>query len=99
MVHGSDLTMQKLKTVFGTQKGEWFLDWERGINRNDIFGKQRPTDEEIKAELQDGASQVDENFVIDELTTDYDKQKRELYIHCTAVNHESEEEIVINELI
>ena len=41
MVHGVDLTMQKIKSVLGTQKGEWFLDWEEGINYDEILGKKR----------------------------------------------------------
>lgn len=41
MVHGSELTAQTIKSVFGTQKGEWFLNWEQGINHNEILGKKR----------------------------------------------------------
>lgn len=41
MVHGTDLTMQTTKCVLGTQKGEWFLNWEEGINHDNILGKKR----------------------------------------------------------
>ena len=41
MAHGVDLTMQKIKCVLGTQKGEWFLNWDEGINHNNILGKKR----------------------------------------------------------
>lgn len=41
MVHGSELTKQTIKTVLGTQKGEWFLNWEEGINYDNILGKKR----------------------------------------------------------
>lgn len=41
MVHGAELTKQTIKTVLGTQKGEWFLNWEEGINYNEILGKKR----------------------------------------------------------
>ncbi len=41
MVHGAELTMQKIKNVLGTQKGEWFLNWEEGINHDNILGKKR----------------------------------------------------------
>ena len=41
MVHGSDLTMQTVKCVLGTQKGEWFLNWDEGINHDNILGKKR----------------------------------------------------------
>lgn len=41
MVHDADLTAQKIKTVLGTQKGEWFLNWDEGINLDNILGKKR----------------------------------------------------------
>ena len=41
MVHGAELTMQTIKSVLGTQKGEWFLNWEEGINHREILGKKR----------------------------------------------------------
>lgn len=39
MVHGTDLTTQTIKSVLGTQKGEWFLNRDEGINHNEILGK------------------------------------------------------------
>ena len=41
MVQGAELTKQTIKSVLGTQKGEWFLNWEEGINHNAILGKKR----------------------------------------------------------
>ena len=41
MAHGTELTKQTIKTVLGTQKGEWFLNWDEGINHNEILGKKR----------------------------------------------------------
>ncbi len=41
MVHGAELTTQNIKTVLGTQKGEWFLNWEEGIDHTEILGKRR----------------------------------------------------------
>ena len=41
MVHGSEVTRQTIKTVLGTQKGEWFLNWDEGINHDNILGKKR----------------------------------------------------------
>lgn len=41
MAHGAELTKQTIKTVLGTQKGEWFLNWDEGINHNEILGKKR----------------------------------------------------------
>ena len=41
MVHGTELTAQTIKSVLGTQKGEWFLDYNEGIDHNAILGKKR----------------------------------------------------------
>lgn len=41
MVHGTELKAQTIKTVLGTQKGEWFPNWEEGIDHNEILGKRR----------------------------------------------------------
>ena len=41
MAHGTELTKQTIKTVLGTQKGEWFLNWEEGIDHNTLLGKKR----------------------------------------------------------
>ena len=41
MAYGAELTAQTLKSVLGTQKGEWFLNWEEGIDLNAILGKRR----------------------------------------------------------
>lgn len=41
MVEGAELTCQKIKTVLGTNKGEWFFDEEEGINFKNILGKKR----------------------------------------------------------
>lgn len=41
MVHGSELKLQTLKTTLATQKGEWFLNWQQGVDYNSILGKKR----------------------------------------------------------
>lgn len=51
----------------------------------------------IKAELQDGLSQVDENLVIDELENAYDKKTRKMIVYLKVVNKKTGEtmEIVV----
>lgn len=39
LLHGSSLTAQTVKSVLGTQKGEWFLNINEGINHRNILGK------------------------------------------------------------
>lgn len=40
MVNGNDLLKQNVKSVLSTNKGEWSLNVEEGINFNNILGKQ-----------------------------------------------------------
>lgn len=89
MVYGNDLTRQKIKTVWTTQKGEWFLDWEQGINRKEILGNRNIENDVIKAELQNGVLQVSEQLSVNELETDFDKQTRKLRVHCVVTDGEN----------
>lgn len=52
MVHDNELTLQKIKSVLGTQKGEWFLNWEEGINHENILGKKRYAEKTSAIEKQ-----------------------------------------------
>ncbi len=53
MVQGSELTKQTIKTVLGTKKGEWFLNWEEGINYNEILGKKRLASQNTANEVRE----------------------------------------------
>ena len=39
LVEGTDLLRQTVQTVLNTNKGEWFLDEDEGINFRNILGK------------------------------------------------------------
>lgn len=56
-------------------------------------------DELIKAEMQDGISQVDANLVVENFETVYESDKRNLRVHFKAVNKETAESIEINETL
>ena len=56
-------------------------------------------DEIIKAEMQDGLSQVDENLVIDDFETVFESETRKLRVHFVVVNKETTEKIDINETL
>ncbi len=99
MVHGAELTKQTIKTILETQKGEWFLNWDEGIDHKSLLGKNRPEDEVIKAEIQDGLSQVDENLIVDNFETVYESKTRKLCVHFVVVNKETAEKIDINETL
>ena len=52
-------------------------------------------DEIIKAEMQDGLSQVDKNLVIENFETVFEQKDRKLRVHFRAVNKETSESIEI----
>lgn len=56
-------------------------------------------DDVIKAEIQDGLSQVDENLVIGDFETVFEKETRKLRVFFTAVNRETGETVEINETL
>lgn len=41
MIEGTDLTCQTVRTVLNTNKGEWFLNPDEGINFRNILGKKK----------------------------------------------------------
>ena len=53
----------------------------------------------LKAEFQDGLSQVDDNLVITELDSVFDKETRTLRTFFKAVNKETDETIEINNVL
>lgn len=53
-------------------------------------------DEFIKAVLQDGATQVDENLIINECESAFEKETRKLRVYCKAVNKKTAETVEIN---
>ncbi len=63
MVEGNDLLQQTVRSVLGTNKGEWFANVDEGITFSNILGKNK-TEEMIKHEVQEGLKQVDDTFVI-----------------------------------
>lgn len=56
-------------------------------------------DDVIKAEMQDGLSQVDENLIIDGFKTVFESKTRKLRVSFTAVNRETAERIEINNVM
>lgn len=99
MAYGNDLILQTIKSILLTKKGEWFLDWEQGIDRDLIMGKKRVDDGTIQAVIQDGLSQIDENLIVDTLTCTYDKSIRKLFVFCVVKNKKTDETLTIEDAI
>lgn len=89
MVSGEDLIRQTVQTVLGTNKGEWSLNIDEGIDFSNILGKSKGEDI-IKNEIVQGLLQVDESFVLDSFECKPDVINRKLYISFTARNGNGE---------
>lgn len=90
MINGNDLTKQTVKTVIGTNKGEWCLNENEGINFKNILGKSVSDEDVIKNEIEQGLSQVDSSFVLTSFSSEFDSNARKLYIAFKAKNSENE---------
>lgn len=92
MVDGDELLRQKVQEVINTNKGEWFSDWEQGIDFSNILGK-GVTEEAVMLEIEDGLRQVDESFYITDFTME--KVGRTLRVQFTASNETTTTEITV----
>lgn len=93
MVEGDELIRQKVQEVINTNKGEWFLDWEQGIDFSNVLGK-GVTEEMVKAEIEDGLQQVDEDLIISDFSMA--TVGRKLLIEFIAINENNGTEIAVS---
>lgn len=92
MVDGEELLRQTAQSIIETNKGEWFTDWDEGIDFSNILGK-GVTEEMIIAEIEDGLRQVDETLNI----TDFDVSinGRTLTVSFSCMSEDSDTEIEV----
>jgi len=83
-VSDTDEVVQRIKEAFGTNKGEWFLDPNEGFYYSVIRGK-NISEEEVRAEIQSVADQIDEMDHAENIRLDFDRSKRKLAVFFTAV--------------
>jgi hypothetical protein len=94
LTDGDNLVAQTVKMVLSTNKGEWSLNHEEGINFRNILGKAPVTsmannaqgyeEDLIKSEILQGLSQVDDTFFMTSCVTDIQKDTRTAHINFTA---------------
>ena len=89
MVYAENLVRQTIETVLGTNKGEWSLNIDVGINFSNILGKHQ-TEDIIKNEIYQGLLQVDDTFVINDFSCEFDRISRKLQISFSATNRAGE---------
>lgn len=83
MVSDDELIQQKCKTILGTNKKEWFLNEDEGIDFKNILTK-NPNLDLICDEIREGLMQVDETFTVDEFNCTI--KGRTLFVSFIAVN-------------
>lgn len=77
----NDLLLQTIKTILGTNKREWFLNLNEGINFKNIL-KKNPEKDIIRDEILSGLLQVDSSFYLTEFM--YEIDDRKLLVKFTA---------------
>lgn len=93
MVEGKELIRQKVQEVINTNKGEWFFDWEQGIEFSNILGK-GITEEMVRSEIEDGLQQVEAGLVISDFSMETDG--RALTVKFTAISETTNTEVSIS---
>lgn len=93
MVDGNELQRQKVQEVISTNKGEWPFDLEQGIKFDNVLGK-GVTDEEMRAEIEDGLQQVDEKLIISEFTRELNG--RNSVVEFTALDEETNTKMTVS---
>ena len=61
MTSGADLTRQTVETVLNTNKGEWWLNPDEGINFSNILGKH--TDSQQDSKTSSGTAAADNSAI------------------------------------
>ena len=96
-IEGLDELVQRFRQLFRTNKGEWFLSPEEGLDRSVLFQK-IPDEEEIRLALEDVAEQIEEIERIQDIEIDFERSRRELTVFFVAVL-ETGEEIEMEEVL
>ena len=90
LVSGAELIQQKVWTVLQTNLGEWFLDWEQGVDFDNLLGKNTNA-ELVRFEVERGLAQVDSTFAITEFAYEADDISRTAKVTFKAQNESGEE--------
>lgn len=94
LVEREELLRQKVKTIIGTNKGEWFNNWSEGIEFSNILGK-GVTEEVVQAEIESGLQQVDDKLHISDFSMTLDG--RALTVKFSAVSEDNDTEIEVQQ--
>lgn len=90
LITGAELIQQKVWTVLQTNLGEWFLDWEQGVDFDNLLGKNTNA-ELVRFEIERGLAQVDSTFAITDFSYNADRATRKATVTFKARNENGEE--------
>lgn len=90
LITGAELIQQKVWTVLQTNLGEWFLDWEQGVDFDNLLGKNTNA-ELVRYEIERGLAQVDSTFAITDFSYNADRAIRKAIVSFKAQNENGEE--------
>ena len=90
MIDGNELLAQTVRSVIGTNRGEWVLNKDEGIRFKNLLGK-NISEDVIKNEVYQGLLQVDGSFFMTGFAMELDAETRRLKITFSAVNDDGEE--------
>lgn len=83
LIEDNELKAQSLRTVMGTNKGEWFLNDTEGVDFGFLLGK-GITDDMRLAQCVEACKQVDESLHITDFSAEKDNSTRKSTIYFTA---------------
>lgn len=81
LIEGSDLIKQTIQQVLNTNKGEWWLNEDEGIDFHKFVAKS-PDADEMQAEISAALQLIDDSFVITEFSVE--RAGRSLTVHFKA---------------
>lgn len=90
LVHGNELLRQTVQQVTGTNKGEWAMNADEGIDFHKVLAKEQDEDV-IRAELEQAARLVDDTLSVKSFSVSQEIQNRVRTIDYTLVNGDGEE--------
>jgi len=82
-VSGLEETRQEVEVYLQTNKDEWFLDPDLGINHSDFRGK-NVSDDTMRVNIVDGLEQTDRFVSLDNINFVKDTKTRKLYVAFRA---------------
>ena len=89
MLSDDELTMQTMKYLLSTNKGECFYNEDEGVNFRNLLGK-NIEDDTVKSEILGGIMQLDNTFAITEFSSERNAETRKLDVKFTATTANNE---------